>query len=83
MRERDVSTDGLAGKAGPGLQLETGPEAGTGVLGAEHFQTQMAAELTHFPQDRDPLGARKDQIGSDAKTWQRWTKMKEWRSRDG
>lgn len=83
MRERDIGTDGLAGKAALGLQMETGAEVGTGVLGAGHFQPQMAADLTHFPQDRDPLVARKDQIGGDAKTWQRWTKMKEWRSRDG
>lgn len=27
-----------------------------------HFQTQMAAVLTHFPQVSDPLVAKKDQI---------------------
>lgn len=67
---------GRRGRLRQGLQLDTGPEVGTGVLGAGHFQTQMAAGLTHFPRG-------KTRSGGDAKTWQRWTKMKEWRSRDG
>lgn len=76
LHEGDISTVGPVGKAASGLQLEIGPEVGTGVLGAGHLQTQMAPDLTHFPRG-------KTRSGRDAKTWQRWTKMMEWRSQGG